>query len=108
MNCEPLIKAIDTYILKADNSLSDELSEQGYAKPKKTIKYMQDIEDGVTEALLEETDYFITEAEKAVDLETFAKDVWPQIKLMTRSKGNLLLYLRKAFTSLCRSLLAII
>lgn len=89
MNCAPLIKAIDAYIAKADGDLADALDKEGYAKPKKTLKYAQDIEDGVAEALVEETDYFIAEAEKAVDLETFAKDVWPKVKLKDELKGKL-------------------
>lgn len=47
MNCAPLIKAIDAYIAKADGDLADALGKEGYAKPKKTLKYAQDIEDGV-------------------------------------------------------------
>lgn len=89
MNCAPLIKAIDAYIAKADGDLADALGKEGYAKPKKTLKYAQDIEDGVAEALVEETDYFIAEAEKAVDLETFAKDIWPKLKLKDELKGKL-------------------
>lgn len=87
--CAALIKAIDAYIEKADKSLSDLLGAEGYAKPKKTLKYIQDIEDGVTEALLEETDYIVSEAEKVVDLETFAKDVWPGVKVSDAVKGKL-------------------
>ena len=89
MNCAPLIKAIDAYIAKADGDLADALGKEGYAKPKKTLKYAQDIEDGVAEALVEETDYFVAEAEKAVDLETFAKDIWPKVKLKDELKGKL-------------------
>lgn len=89
MNCAPLIKAIDAYIAKADGDLADALGKEGYAKPKKTLKYAQDIEDGVAEALVEETDYFVTEAEKAVDLETFAKDIWPKVKLKDGLKSKL-------------------
>lgn len=89
MNCAPLIKAIDAYIAKADGDFADALGKEGYAKPKKTLKYAQDIEDGVAEALVEETDYFIAEAEKAVDLETFAKDIWPKVKLKDELKGKL-------------------
>lgn len=89
MNCAPLIKAIDAYIAKADGDLADALGKEGYAKPKKTLKYAQDIEDGVAEALVEETDYFIAEAEMAVDLETFAKDIWPKLKLKDELKGKL-------------------
>lgn len=89
INCGPLIKAIDAYIAKADDDLKDALEAEGYAKPKKTLKYMQDIEDGVAEALLEETDYFVAEAEKAVDLEAFAKKIWPKVKLNDGVKAKL-------------------
>ena len=33
--CDRLTKAIDAYIRKADNNLSDQLGKEGYAKPKK-------------------------------------------------------------------------
>ncbi len=88
-NCGPLIKAIDAYIQKADNGLSEELGTQGYVKPKKTVKYVEELEDGVAEALLEESDYILAEAEKAVDLETFAEDIWPKVKLNDAVKGKL-------------------
>lgn len=90
MHCESLIKAIDAYIAKADDDLSNELDEQGYAEPEKTVEYIQDIEDGVSEALLEETDYFISEAEKAIDLEAFAQDIWPGVKLNDELKKKLI------------------
>lgn len=89
LECKPLIKAIDAYIQKADDSLTDALGAEGYVKPKKTLKYAQDIEDGVAEALTEETDYIVAEAEKAVDLETFAEDVWPKVKVNDAVKGKL-------------------
>lgn len=87
--CAGLIKAIDAYITKADNGLADALAAEGYIKPKKTLKYVQDIEDDVAEALLDETDYIVAEAEKAVDLETFAEDVWPRVKLNDAAKRKL-------------------
>lgn len=89
MDCKPLLKAIDAYLEKADKGLSDALAAEGYIKPKKTLKYVQDIEDDVAEALLDETDYILSEAEKAVDLETFAEDVWPRVKLNDAAKGKL-------------------
>lgn len=87
--CGSLIKAIDAYIKKADDDLTDELEEQGYAEPKKTVEYIQDIEDGVAEALLEETDYILSEAEKAIDIKAFAEDVWPGVKLNDTLKEKL-------------------
>lgn len=89
LQCKALIKAIDAYIEKADGDLADALGQEGYAKPKRTLKYAKEIEDGVAEALLEETDYFVAEAEKAVDLETFAEDIWPKVKLKDGLKGKL-------------------
>lgn len=89
VNCRPLIKAIDAYIQKVDSDLSEELEMQGFLEPEKTVEYMQDIEDGVAEALLEETDYILSEAEKAVDLETFAEDIWPGVKLNDTVKDKL-------------------
>lgn len=89
MDCKPLLKAIDAYLQKADSGLADALAAEGYVKPKKTLKYVQDIEDDVAEALLDETDYILAEAEKAVDLETFAEDVWPRVKLNDAAKGKL-------------------
>ena len=89
MECAPLIKAIDAYIQKADDGLADALGAEGYIKPKKALKYAQDIEDSVAEALLEETDYILAEAEKAVDLETFAADIWPGVKLNDAAKSKL-------------------
>lgn len=87
LKCGSLIKAIDAYIQKADDDLADSLGTEGYAKPKKTVEYIQEIEDGVAEALFDETDYILAEAKKAVDLEAFAKDVWPKVKL-TDSVGS--------------------
>lgn len=97
LNCKPLLKAIDTYIEKADKGLEDTLGAEGYAKPKKTLKYMQDIEDGVAEALLEETDYILSEVEKAVDLEDFAKDIWPKVKLGDGVKDKLATVFTESF-----------
>ena len=99
MNCQPLIKAIDAYIAKADNDLSDQLGAEGYAKPKKTLKYAQEIEDDVAEALLDETDYFVKEAEKAVDLEAFAEDVWPRVKLKDGLKAKLTTVFTEQFSA---------
>ncbi len=90
IHCNSLIKAIDVYIKKADDNLSDELEAQGYIKSEKTIKYIQEIEDGVAEALLDETDEIIAEVEKAIDLETFAEDVWSKVKLDNTTKVKLI------------------
>lgn len=79
--CQALIKAIDAYVAKVDNDLADTLEDEGYAKGKGTVKYIDELEEEVAEALLSQTDYFLEAAEKAVDLEEFAKSIWPGIKL---------------------------
>jgi hypothetical protein len=98
LECKPLIKAIDAYIRKADDDLADALGAEGYAKPKKTLKYAEDIEDGVAEALLDETEYIIAEAEKSVDLEAFAEDVWPRVKLNDAAKAKLTTVFTESFS----------
>lgn len=81
MDCGPLLKAIDAYIQKADDDLADALEEEGYLKPKRTVKKIEELEEEIAELLLAETDYFISSAEAAIDLETFARDIWPEVKL---------------------------
>ena len=89
LECGPLLNAIDAYIQKADESLADALEEEGYIEARKTLDYIQEIEDGTAEVLLEETDYVLSEAEKAVDLETFGADIWPGVKLDDPAKSKL-------------------
>lgn len=96
--CKSLIKAIDAYISKADDNLTDELEEQGYLKPKKTLEYIQGIEENIADALLEETDYFVKKAEEAVDLEAFAKDIWTKIKLTDKLKPKLISIFTEQFS----------
>ncbi len=75
---EALIKAIDAFIAKADDELTETLDEAGFVEPKKTVKDAAALEDALTETLESETKYFRAKAKKAVDLEAFAKE-WPEI-----------------------------
>ena len=47
MECSPLIKAIDSYIRKADDDLKNALEEEGYAEPEETVEEIQETEDRV-------------------------------------------------------------
>ena len=76
--CEALIKAIDAYLAKADEDLTEALEDAGFAEPKETVQEMAALEDKLADALERETKYFKGKAKKAVDLEAFAKD-WPDI-----------------------------
>lgn len=42
--CSQLIKAIDAYIAKADEKLSDALEDAGFAEPKETVKHAEKLE----------------------------------------------------------------
>lgn len=78
--CESLIEAINAYIAKADNDLEETLEDEGYAESKKSLDIAQSIEDSVTDALVEETDYIVNSFDDAVDLEAYAKKIWGDIK----------------------------
>lgn len=97
-SCKPLLKAIDAYLAKADDDLEEALEDEGYCEPKKTVKTISELEDEIAEALLEETDYFLSAAEKAVDLDTFAKEIWPGIVLNDELRAKLALIFMERFT----------
>ncbi len=89
MGCETLIKAIDAYIAKADNSLERELAKEGYLKSKKTVEVISELEEKIAEALSEETEYILTEAEKNADLETFTRYISPKLKKNDKLKNKI-------------------
>jgi hypothetical protein len=98
LQCQPLLKAIDAYLQKADGDLEDTLEDEGYQQPKKTLKYANKIEEDLAEALVDETDYFVKEAEKAVDLEDFAKNIWPGVKKKDGLGGKILQIFKEQLT----------
>ena len=79
-DCTALIKAIDRYIAKADNDLEAALEAEGYIEPKTTVQYITAIEEGVADALTAQTQYFVLQAEKALDLAAFIGTTVEEIK----------------------------
>lgn len=79
-NCKALADAIDRYIAKADNSLEALIQSEGYYDSEVTMEYINAIEEGVAEALTAETQSFVIEAEKAVNLRAFAGKHWDKFK----------------------------
>ncbi len=77
--CDSLIKAIDAYIAMADDTLADELEAEGRAVPKDSVKMMSDMEDGITTALVSQTDYFIKKIKKQKSVADLM-DVFDEIK----------------------------
>lgn len=57
---EPLIKAIDAALRKADDDLEDLLDDEGRAEPKESVKAINRLDAKLTEALKKETKRIIT------------------------------------------------
>lgn len=79
--CGPLIKAIDNYIAKANDDLIDLLESEGFVHPEDTVAFADAIEDLLTTALEDETAYFLAHIEESLDIEHFASEIWPDVKL---------------------------
>lgn len=88
-NCGALIKAIDAYIAGADDDLTGELAEAGYIDPENTVKHASSLEDLTAAALVAETDYILDSFKGVVDLETYFKDIWPDVKKNNPTAKNL-------------------
>ena len=78
---QPLVKAIENYLAKAEESLADILKKEGYIKSKKTLKYIESIEEEITKALLEQRDDILEKLEKSLDIKTFVGELWESIKI---------------------------
>ena len=110
-HCEPLIKAIDAYLRKADDDLSDALEEEGYVEPEETVKRINRLEDAVADALIAETnlvvsslkefqehpDDYVKHVEESLDLEIYAAYVWPDVKLTDELKPVLISIFKEQF-----------
>lgn len=78
-----LVKAIDNYIRKADDELEETLDSEGYTDAKGTVEEINKLEEGVADALDEQTKTFIDSlgeaAEQSLSLEVFFSDKWPEL-----------------------------
>lgn len=79
--CGPLIKAIDGYLAKANEDLIELLGSEGFVHPEDTVAFAEAIEDLLTDALEDETAYFLARIEESLDIEHFAAEIWPDVKL---------------------------
>lgn len=100
MQCGPLIKAIDAYLQKADNDLTEILGEEGYTAPGETVEAISAMEENVAEALTQETEYIVAEAEKADTLEEFMSDIWPEVKENDALQDTLYATFREQFSEI--------
>ena len=76
-----LIKAIDAYIKKADDDLQEMLEDAGFIDPEGTVEEMSKLEILIAATLKEETEYILDSLKGAIDLEAYARDIWPGVKL---------------------------
>lgn len=76
-----LLKAINQYIAKADDDLQDDLDSEGFADAEDSVKWINDMEEKLSEVLTEQDIAFLESLKSAandeVDLETFLSDFWP-------------------------------
>ena len=110
-HCKPLIKAIDAYIWKADNELTDALEAEGYVEAQETVKQINDLEESVAGALIAETNFvvsslkefqehpadYVKHVEESLDLDIYASYVWPNVKLTDELKPTLISIFREQF-----------
>lgn len=65
--CEQLIIAIDAYIRKADEKLSDTLGKEGFAEPEDTVRHIEQLEEELENIFGEQTEEFRKMLKKAVE-----------------------------------------
>lgn len=64
-NADGIIGAIDQYLAKADDDLTDSLADEGYAEAEDTVDAINAMQDEVAETLQNQTDDFVTALETA-------------------------------------------
>lgn len=65
--CQQLIIAIDAYIAKADEKLSDTLGKEGFAEPEDTVRHIEQLEEELENIFGEQTDEFRKTLKKAME-----------------------------------------
>lgn len=80
LNVVPLMEAIDRYIAKADDDLSDSLKAEGFVSIEQAVKSIGEIEEGITTVLQGHADEVLERLQEATQLPDFISDVWPTIK----------------------------
>ena len=66
-NADGIIEAIDQYLAKADDELSDVLADEGYAEAEDSVKTINAVQEEIAEILQNQTDDFVEALEAAQD-----------------------------------------
>lgn len=102
---QPLIKAIDAYLAKAENDLYEQLTMEGYLKAKESLDTVDEIEEVVTKLLEDNADDLLKELADTIDLETFFKDNWPKFKKIASWRRTFSTFSTSSFLPSCRRML---
>lgn len=80
LQCKPLIKAIDAFLAKEDNDLTEQLTNEGYLLAASSVDTINEIEEIVAKVLGDNAEDLLDKLNSAIDIKTFFKDNWPDIK----------------------------
>lgn len=75
-DCEALAKAIDAFLRKEQDDVSDEMQEAGYLDAEDSAAEEQSMEDGLAEAMNSDTEAVAEELSAAESVEEFVSDTW--------------------------------
>ena len=98
-----VLKAIDTYIEKANDKLADKLKDEGYIKPEESVETINTLEDRLAEALNDQLDYYLQGLEGA-DLENVLENVLPALLAGDVTNQDLADIFKDVFDGAMRSL----
>lgn len=105
-DCGRLAEAIEAYIRKADDDLAGTLTEAGFIDAEGAVAEATTMEERVAAALKFETDYILEGAKEAIDLEAFARTVWPNLKAGDMVAQDLFDIFREEFDTFMPSLVS--
>ena len=66
-NADGIIEAIDQYLAKADDELTDVLADEGYAEAEDSVKAINAVQEEIAETLQNQTDDFVEALTAAQD-----------------------------------------
>lgn len=88
--CKSLIKAIDGYIEKANDDLVDKLKKAGFINPEDTVKTVEELEEKLYKALVDQKKLYTKELKKADSISDFLGETFDKLKLKDTTEVVLL------------------
>jgi len=97
-NCAALLKAIDAYIAKADESLTNALESAGFADCADTVAEISALEENIAQALTTQSGVINQRLSESVDLGEFA-EAWAELKGLDNTDEVLAQLFHDSFTT---------